>query len=213
MFMKYAKQVEAALADAAHFTLDGINIVPEFLPDPTILSIPPEADDNYPVIFPSREQLVPPPNSLYVDSPRQVKKIVATYGRQTRTSCDPRSYDLVRQQEHMEAVQRLGGSAVYGVNFFRMNRVGGDGTPHRTLNVIPYDWETTKLGYAIQKMYPQRPTPEDVQDIRQLGYANRNHVVGLAKEHGLPMPLLTPVRRSTAANIMNALQRKGLWRQ
>jgi hypothetical protein len=205
--MNYNKQVEATLANAVPFTFNGIDILPEFLHDTTILTIPPEADDAYPVVLSSRDQLVQPDNSLYVDSPRKVKKIVDSYDRQTRTSTAG-NYDLLMQQESMEAVQRLGGSALYSVNFFRDERAANNtGMTTRILDVVPYDWEATKLGYAIQKVYPLRPSQQAEADIRKLGYANRNHVIGLAIEHELPVPLTAPVRRGAAAKFLSAIQR------
>ena len=201
--MKYTNDVETAMANAPYFEIDGLTFIRESLSDTVLLGIPPDADHNYPVVYPAREQLDQPSNSLYVESERQVKKVVAAY-RQLGGSVYDLDGELYRQRMQLSAIQQLGGSALRSVSFFMNERVG---MADCVLDVAPYDWETTKLGVAVQKMYPRLPSIESKEIVRQLGYGSRAQVMYFAVEQGLMVQGGTTRRGAVSGFISRALSR------
>ncbi|HET7302522.1 MAG TPA: hypothetical protein VFI74_04295 [Candidatus Saccharimonadales bacterium] len=204
--MKYDAQVNAALEAAPSFDFIDHSIVPEAILNPTAFSIPPEANDDYPIVFPTREQLVRPDYSIYVGSPRKIRKVMDAYARHPLYGGSPHYTELPREEERMEAVQRLGGSALYAVSFFRNERYqGGHGMTTHFLHLAVYDWETTKLGYAAHRAFPLMPSIDDKAEIRSLGYVSREHVLRTAQEQD--PPLFPKLKRPLGAKVLDTLRR------
>lgn len=185
--MKYDRQVEAALANAAPMEYTEHGLARVVLEDRPAVGVSlSEVDHDYPITLPSRDAFETP-SRILASRLSDVMKIMAAYDAQTGsvTSVADLEKKLAHEREHARIVKKLGGSSLYGVQFvsgLQPNMIGWG------LAVIPHDWQTTKLGLALAKAYPKEPSPSDLQQLPLLGYESVRDVATHAVEREMPVP-------------------------
>jgi hypothetical protein len=186
--MEYSIALENALANAA--PIDHVNgqWIPRLTHAQAYGRVPRKDGHNSPVMYPPRRKLHDMPHGVQVDTLADLDELVVDYHDRVGLALDREALDktLRHEGQHAEIIGLLGGSAFHALELFENKEA------EQTFWVIstsPYDLRTTKLGYALIRVYPEDPSPPDIHQAQAVGYRNVQHVGDVAAAYGLPQPL------------------------
>ena len=190
--MKFSESVERAIYNAAPLEqVDGQWVSPQTYDPKIALNVPRTGNHNFPVVFPDHDKIIYPSYYVLTDNLEDLSQSVDEYHRQLNIPLNQHLIDneLYHESQHQRAAVALGAlGCFYGL---RVSKNETAGATSWMVGTIPTDLTTTKAGLAAINAHPDIPSPSDMAQIRDLGYARIDDVTKVAKRYGLPIPLST----------------------
>jgi hypothetical protein len=188
--MKFEQEIRSAIEHAAPLEWRDGSWVETSEPERELFTVPDDAPDDYPIIYPSRAEHQPLPHNVEVETLPDLTQAVLEYGYIAGVPISPDRLDasIALVSENAELTATLGGTSLYALRVFANNRerpnVKGWG-----VSEVPVGLETTVIGRALMAVYHREVSPDDIAFIGLLGYESVEQVGDIAAQYGLPRPL------------------------